>query len=149
MAFLLKTFADLSTAELHAIYAARVAVFVVEQQCPYQEVDAADVQALHVFRMEAGEVAAYCRLIPHETAVHLGRVLVAPAWRAQKLGRELVAFALDVARQRWPEMAVYAQAQEYLQAFYASFGFVATSAVYLEDGIAHVDMMIVGGQGAR
>lgn len=79
MAFLLKAFADLSTVELHAIYTARVAVFVVEQQCPYQEVDAADVQALHVFRMEAGEVAAYCRLIPHETAVHLGRVLVAPA----------------------------------------------------------------------
>lgn len=46
-------------------------------------------------------------------------------------------------------MAVYAQAQEYLQALYASFGFVATSAVYLEDGIAHVDMMIAGGQGAR
>ena len=79
MDFQVKSFADLSVAELHAIYRARVAVFVVEQQCAYQEVDAADLQALHVFRMEAGEVAAYCRLIPHETAVHLGRVLVAPA----------------------------------------------------------------------
>ena len=94
MDFQVKSFADLSVAELHAIYQARVAVFVVEQQCAYQEVDAADVQALHIFRRDADGIAAYCRLIPHIDAVHLGRVLVMPEWRAQKLGRDLVAFAL-------------------------------------------------------
>ena len=142
MDFQVKAFADLSVAELHAIYRARVAVFVVEQQCAYQEVDAADLQALHVFHMDAGGVAAYCRLIPHEAAVHLGRVLVMPEWRARKLGRDLVAFALETARTRWPQRAIYAQAQEYLRAFYASFGFVETSEPYLEDGIAHVDMRL-------
>ena len=142
MDFQVKAFADLSVAELHAIYAARVAVFVVEQQCAYQEVDAADLQALHVFHVDAGEFAAYCRLIPHDAVIHLGRVLVMPEWRARKLGRDLVAFALETARARWPQQAIYAQAQCYLQAFYASFGFVETSEAYLEDGIAHVDMRL-------
>jgi len=142
MDFQVKAFADLSVAELHAIYRARVAVFVVEQQCAYQEVDAADLQALHVFHVDAGEVAAYCRLIPHDAVIHLGRVLVMPEWRARKLGRDLVAFALETARTRWPQRAIYAQAQEYLRAFYASFGFVETSEPYLEDGIAHVDMRL-------
>lgn len=142
MDFQVKSFADLSVAELHAIYQARVAVFVVEQQCAYQEVDAADVQALHIFRHDADGIAAYCRLIPHIDAVHLGRVLVMPSWRAQKLGRDLVAFALAYARQQWPERAIYAQAQTYLQRFYQSFGFAATSAIYLEDGIAHMDMVL-------
>jgi len=142
MDFQVKSFADLSVAELHAIYQARVAVFVVEQQCAYQEVDAADVQALHIFRRDADGIAAYCRLIPHIDAVHLGRVLVMPEWRAQKLGRDLVAFALAYARQQWPERVIYAQAQTYLQRFYQSFGFAATSAIYLEDGIAHMDMVL-------
>ena len=128
MDFQVKSFADLSVAELHAIYQARVAVFVVEQQCAYQEVDAADVQALHIFRRDADGIAAYCRLIPHIDAVHLGR--------------GLVAFALAYARQQWPERVIYAQAQTYLQRFYQSFGFAATSAIYLEDDIPHMDMVL-------
>jgi hypothetical protein len=54
----------------------------------------------------------------------------------------LVAFALAYARQQWPERVIYAQAQTYLQRFYQSFGFAATSAIYLEDGIAHMDMVL-------
>ena len=65
MNFTVKAFAELSPAELHAIYTARVAVFVVEQACPYQEVDAQDPAALHIFAEQNGKVIAYCRLIPH------------------------------------------------------------------------------------
>ena len=59
-----------------------------------------------------------------------------------KIGAGLVAFALAYARQQWPERMIYAQAQTYLQRFYQSFGFAATSAIYLEDGIAHMDMVL-------
>ena len=98
MNFTVKAFAELSPAELHAIYTARVAVFVVEQACPYQEVDAQDPAALHIFAEQNGKVIAYCRLIPHGDSVHLGRVLVLPGHRAEKLGRKIVAFAVDYAR---------------------------------------------------
>ena len=117
MNFTVKAFAELSPAELHAIYTARVAVFVVEQACPYQEVDAQDLTALHIFAEQNGKVIAYCRLIPHGDSVHLGRVLVLPGHRAEKLGRKIVVFAVDHARAHFPQCSVYAQAQAYLERF--------------------------------
>ena len=104
MNFTVKPFSELTTAELHAIYTARVAVFVVEQACPYQEVDAQDPAALHIFAEQDGKVIAYCRLIPHGDSVHLGRVLVLPEHRAEKLGRKIVAFAVDYAREHFPQL---------------------------------------------
>lgn len=142
MNFTVKPFPELTTAELHAIYTARVAVFVVEQACSYQEVDAQDLTALHIFAEQNGAVIAYCRLIPHGDSVHLGRVLVLPERRAEKLGRKIVAFAMDYARAHFPQCSVYAQAQTYLHDFYASFGFIAQSESYLEDNIPHMDMLL-------
>lgn len=146
MNFTVKAFAELSPAELHAIYTARVAVFVVEQACPYQEVDAQDLTALHIFAEQNGKVIAYCRLIPHSDSVHLGRVLVLSEHRAEKLGRKIVAFAVDYARAHFPQCSVYAQAQAYLERFYASFGFASQSAPYLEDNIPHIDMLLPAAQ---
>lgn len=140
MDYQVKTFDELTTRQLHAIYRARTAVFVVEQNCPYQEVDGKDLAALHIFSEQDGAIAAYCRLIPAADGVHLGRVLVARPYRAQKLGRELVAFALECAARRFPGQNLHAQAQSHLQKFYASFGFRAVSDSYLEDGIPHTDM---------
>lgn len=136
-----KTFAQLSTSELFRIYHARVAVFVVEQNCPYQEVDETDQEALHIFKEEDGRVVAYCRLYPKGAQVGLGRVLVAEDYRAKKLGRELVQEALDAAAEHFPNQPIYAQAQAYLQNFYQSFGFEPVSDVYLEDDIPHLDMV--------
>ena len=132
MDYQVKTFDELTTRQLHAIYRVRTAVFVVEQNCPYQEVDGKDLAALHIFAEQDGEIAAYC--------LHLGRVLVARPYRAQKPGRELVAFALECATRRFPGQNLHAQAQSHLQKFYASFGFRAVSDSYLEDGIPHTDM---------
>ena len=132
MNFTVKAFAELSPAELHAIYTARVAVFVVEQACPYQEVDAQDPAALHIFAEQNGKV--------------MGRVLVLPGHRAEKLGRKIVAFAVDYARAHFPQCSVYAQAQAYLERFYASFGFASQSAPYLEDNIPHIDMLLPAAQ---
>ena len=139
-----KGFAQLTPTELFEIYRVRVAVFVVEQACAYQEVDDLDVQAQHLFTQDAmGHVTAYARLIDEGQQVRIGRVLVAPNHRGTGAGRRLVTMALTAARRTYPEAtAIVIQAQAYLQKFYASFGFQPTSAVYLDTGIPHLDMVL-------
>lgn len=136
-----KTFEQLSTQELFEIYHARTAVFVVEQNCPYQEVDNKDLQAVHFFAKNANNLTAYCRLIPTDDGVHIGRVLVAAEVRGTGLARELVQKAIAYCREHFPTQPVHVQAQTYLQGFYAGFGFQAVSCEYLEDGIPHLDMV--------
>lgn len=136
-----KKFDELSAYELFEIYQARTAVFVVEQICPYQEVDNKDLQAVHLFAKNATDLTAYCRLIPDSDGVHLGRVLVANKYRGKGLARELVQRAIEHCHKAFPNQPLHAQAQSYLQGFYESFGFRAVSDVYLEDGIAHLDMV--------
>lgn len=139
-----KCFAQLTTTELFEIYRVRVAVFVVEQTCAYQEVDGLDVQAQHLFTQDtAGHVTAYARLINEGSQVRIGRVLVAPANRGNGAGRQLVDAALAAARRTYPAAtSIVIQAQAYLQKFYASFGFQPTSDVYLDTGIPHLDMVL-------
>ncbi|WP_429946087.1 GNAT family N-acetyltransferase [Bibersteinia trehalosi] len=136
-----KTFAELSSLELFEIYHARTAVFVVEQNCAYQEVDDKDLQAVHLFAKNAKKLTAYCRLIPTDDSVHIGRVLVVNQFRGTGLARELVQKAMDYCSTHFPNQPIHAQAQSYLQRFYESFGFKAVSGVYLEDGIPHLDMV--------
>ncbi|AHG85673.1 Acetyltransferase [Bibersteinia trehalosi USDA-ARS-USMARC-190] len=136
-----KTFAELSSLDLFEIYHARTAVFVVEQNCAYQEVDDKDLQAVHFFAKNANNLTAYCRLIPSDDSVYIGRVLVVNQFRGTGLARELVQKAIAYCQKYFPAQPIHAQAQSYLQAFYESFGFKAVSAVYLEDGIPHLDMV--------
>ncbi len=135
-----KEFGELSARELFAIYRIRVAVFVVEQRCAYQEVDDKDLQAVHLFAGQDGEIAAYCRVIPEADGAHIGRVIVSAGHRGQGLAGELMRRSLAVCARRWPGQAVWVQAQAYLRRFYESLGFVSVSEVYLEDGIPHLDM---------
>lgn len=141
MMWTLKPFDQLSTEELFAIYKERVAVFIVEQACPYPEVDELDKEALHLFTKDELGITAYCRLIPTKDQLKLERVLVASRVRKIGLGRDLVAKALEVAENQFPDLPVYAQAQAYLEQFYASFGFKPISEIYLEDDIPHLDML--------
>lgn len=139
----IKTVEQLTTSELLAIAKARIAVFVVEQNCPYQEIDDLDKLALHLFQTNpTGDITAYCRLIPTDYQIKLGRVLVKKTARHTGLGRDLVAKALTISKERYPDKPVFAQAQTYLQDFYASFGFKAISEAYLEDNIPHIDMLL-------
>ncbi|MFZ7255703.1 GNAT family N-acetyltransferase [Avibacterium avium] len=140
MTWNVKTFAELSTAELFAIYQVRTAVFVVEQQCAYQEVDHWDQSAVHFWQEFDGKICAYCRIIPQTDGIHIGRVLVAQQARGKGLAKELVQQALAYCQQHWAAEPVLIQAQTYLQNFYRTFGFKPTSAEYLEDGIPHLDM---------
>lgn len=138
----IKAFEDLTTKELHAIYQLRVEVFVVEQTCAYQEVDQADLISFHGMLWEDGQLLAYYRLIPGEDGSHLGRVVVSKSARGRGLGRDLVVQAISEAKNLFGSQDLHAQAQAYLQDFYASFGFEPVSDIYLEDGIPHLDMVL-------
>lgn len=138
----IKDFQELSTEELFDIFKLRVDVFVVEQSCAYPEIDNLDKEAYHLFhKNHKQELDAYCRLIPTDSLIKLGRVLTSKDQRKKGLGRKLVEEALNFCQQRYPDLPVYAQAQAHLQDFYASFGFKTTSEVYLEDDIPHIDMI--------
>lgn len=137
-----KAFNDLTTNELFDIYKLRTAVFVVEQNCPYQEVDDDDLESLHLFQYKGQQLIAYCRLIPLQESLKLGRVLVQPDFRGQQIGRALVKQAIQTAYDIFQYQPIHIQAQAHLEHFYASFGFIPTSSVYLEDNIPHLDMIL-------
>lgn len=145
MEWKIKTFDELSTTELYQLLSLRTAVFVVEQNCPYQELDGKDQVAKHLWlENEAGEILALCRLLPEGvsfTETSIGRVLVHPDFRHQHLGRQLLTEVLDYL-QKVGKPAVKIEAQYYLKEFYASFGFVADSEPFYEDGIKHINMLL-------
>lgn len=140
--WIIKPFEELTTRELHLIYKERVAVFVVEQNCPYQEVDNIDLISIHVWKQSEAQLLAYARLIPELDHVRIGRVLVPQGERTHGYGQELMQVVLEYAKTHFPELPIHAQAQAYLQDFYASFGFRPVSDIYLEDDIPHIDMII-------
>jgi ElaA protein len=134
-----RAFGELTARELHAIYALRVRVFVVEQACAYQEVDELDLQARHVWAEADGRIAAYLRIIPAGAKydeVCIGRVVTAPEARGTGLARELMRRALALTGGAPLRLA----AQAYLERFYVELGFVRASDVFDEDGILHVEM---------
>lgn len=135
-----KRFSELHIMEYHRILALRVAVFVVEQECPYQEVDDVDLEAIHLWLEDEGEILAYARIYQSKEMLHFGRVLVKETARHQKLGSRLVQEVLDWMTERYPNQLVEIGAQAHLQNFYGSFGFEIISEVYLEDNIPHIDM---------
>lgn len=133
---------ELTPKELIDILKARVAVFVVEQNCPYQEVDDDDYNDLHVCLSENGALQAYTRIIEDSDKIHFGRVLVVEKYRKQGLGEKVVAATIAEIKKRFPGKTIQIQAQAYLQKFYAGFGFKPISDVYLEDNIPHLDMVM-------
>lgn len=134
---------ELTPKELIDILKARVAVFVVEQNCPYQEVDDDDYNDLHVcLTDDHGELQAYTRIITDGEKIHFGRVLVVEKYRKQGLGEKIVSATIAEIKKRFPGQTIQIQAQAYLQKFYTSFGFKPISEVYLEDNIPHLDMVM-------
>ncbi|MGM0213796.1 GNAT family N-acetyltransferase [Enterococcus sp. AZ109] len=142
MIFQIKETKDLTAEELLAILIERVAVFVVEQECPYQEADEEDKTALHVCLSDETGLKAYARIINRGDCVTFGRVLVVQSARKQKLGQQLVQRVLEEIQQRFPEKPITISAQAYLRKFYESFGFKVVSDIYLEDNIPHIDMSL-------
>lgn len=138
-----QTFEQLSKEDLYLILMERVNVFVVEQTCPYPEIDHRDQEAIHLIAKENGTIVAYCRIFQNGIVykeASIGRVLVTQAGRKKGYGKMLLIKALEKLSELG-ETSVKIQAQSYLKSFYESFGFKAVSDVYDEDGIPHLDMV--------
>ena len=139
----IKKFDELTLNELYDILKLRVDIFVVEQNCPYGELDNKDKESIHVFYRENGEITAYLRIIPKflsYESVSMGRICVKQEFRSRKLGREIVKDAINYIEKDLKEYIITIGAQEYLKDFYASFDFKPVSDIYDEDGIKHLDM---------
>jgi ElaA protein len=129
---------------LYAFLRLRSAIFVVEQDCVFPEMDGRDPQCEHLCGWDGAELVAYLRLVPpgvRTPEVALGRVVVAARARGAGLGRAVMAEGLARCAQRYPGQPVKVSAQQHLEKFYASLGFTRTGAPYDEDGIPHVDMV--------
>lgn len=132
-----------SVSEWHRLLALRTAVFVVEQQCAYQEVDEKDPRCWHLELLCDGQLIGTLRVVPPGVTYAecaIGRVAIDPTYRGLGLGRDLMNSALRFCEARWPR-GVRLSAQAYLQGFYESLGFQATRAPYLEDDIPHIEML--------
>jgi ElaA protein len=137
---------DLSVEQLYAVFAARIAVFVVEQNCPYQELDGLDADAEHLIAWSGTALAGYLRVLgpgARFAEPSMGRIIIAKEFRGSGLGREIVAQGIERVRMRYPGSPLRISAQVYLQKFYESFGFATMSEPYLEDNIPHVEMLLV------
>ncbi|MFL6550678.1 MAG: GNAT family N-acetyltransferase [Povalibacter sp.] len=135
---------ELSAIQLYAIFAARQAVFVVEQTCAYQDLDGLDFGADHLIGWNGDEVAAYLRILDpgiRFSEPSIGRVLTTRNFRSSGVGRALMRLALERTDARFPRMSVRISAQAHLESFYGSLGFSTASEPYLEDGIPHVEML--------
>lgn len=145
MNWYLKTFEALTVHELYAILQLRSKVFVVEQNCPYQDMDDTDKKALHLFTLKDDKAIAYARLIPpgisYEQA-SIGRVVVDPDQRGITLGKALMNEAILRTREKFNAGAITISAQLYLLKFYNELGFKETGDTYLEDNIPHVKMKL-------
>ena len=140
-----KTFDELLTQELYQILRLRSEVFVVEQNCVYQDIDNKDQKALHLFGIVEGEIIAYSRLFKpgdYFEFSSIGRVVVAEKHRDKNFGHELIDQSILEINRRFNVQNITISAQLYLKKFYESHGFVATSETYLEDDIPHIEMKI-------
>lgn len=139
----IKRFEALSLNELYSLLQLRSEVFIVEQNCPYQDVDGKDAKALHLLGEFDRKIVAYARLFKsgdYFDHASIGRVVISPQYRDKKWGHDLMREAIAGIANELGETAITISAQLYLQKFYESHGFVQTSEMYLEDDIPHIEM---------
>jgi ElaA protein len=140
----LKEFNELTINELYGLLALRSEVFVVEQDCVYQDIDQKDQKALHVLGYYQGKLVAYARCFKpsdyfNEAAI--GRVVVDYQYRKNNYGHQIMDAAVKAVYAAWGKGPIKLSAQTYLIAFYEQHGFKATGDTYLEDGIPHIAMV--------
>ena|SRR5689334_2021054 len=137
-------FAELTPQQIHDVYRLRVDVFIVEQNCVFQDVDGVDPQCWHLLGYAGKELVAYARLLPAGVKFDepsVGRVITARTVRRTGMGRVLMREAMMRARELWPGQTLRIGAQAHLERFYNEFGFVKASEPYDEDGIMHIEML--------
>lgn len=143
MEFILKDFKDLTALQLFEIYHLRSEVFIVEQNCAYQDVDDTDKVSKHLLLMSSETLAAYARIIPPGVSykqASIGRVVVKKNFRGKDLGKILMKKCLEEMAVLYPKQEIVISAQSYLLKFYTELGFKAEGEEYLEDNIPHTKM---------
>ena len=141
MELIVKHFKELSKEELYEIYTLRVAVFVVEQNCPYQEIDDTDLVSYHVYLKEEDRIVAYLRAIPQGISFEdasLGRVIAVK--RRCGLGTKIVKAGIEVVKEKFKTDKITIEAQVYAKSLYEKCGFKQFSEEFLEDNIPHIKM---------
>lgn len=139
----IKPFEAFSVNELYQVLRLRSEVFVVEQNCVYQDIDNKDQKALHLLGEFEDKIVAYARLFKandYFDQASIGRVIVDANYRDKKWGHDLMREAIAGIEFHFNETKITISAQLYLQKFYESHGFVQTSEMYLEDDIPHIEM---------
>ena len=140
----IKQFNELSTRELYQILQLRNDVFVVEQNCIYQDADGKDYDAYHLFLKKDSQIIAYARMFKsgaYFDKASIGRVVVHPDYRKQNLGQKLMQKAQQFMTETLKETTIEISAQTYLLKFYNDLGFKEKGEVYLEDGLPHIRMI--------
>lgn len=141
MQLFVKHFSELTTAELYAILKLREAVFIVEQNCPFPEIDGKDLNAYHLWLAEEGEILAYARVLDRGVSFDtpaVGRVV--SIRRREGLGTRILKEGMRIAAEKYLAKAVMLEAQVSARGFYEKQGFVQVSDEFLEDGIPHILM---------
>ncbi len=141
--WVLKKFDDLTVHELYNILQLRIEVFIVEQNCPFQDADNKDRFAWHLMGWQDELLCAYTRIVPAGIAYELpsiGRVVTSPKARKNGLGRLLMEKSIEETENLFGLVDIRIGAQVYLKKFYTSLGFIQTSEIYLEDNIEHIEM---------
>lgn len=139
-----KSFAKLSSFDMYKILHQRNQVFVVEQNCVYQDCDHKDEKCYHLMGWDGDLLVAYSRLLPAGLAfdnMSIGRVLTAEDYRGKNIGRDLIMKSIEQLYNLFGPQPITIGAQLYLKKFYESFGFTQIGDVYLEDNIKHIEML--------
>ena len=145
--WMLKRFDELTPYQLYAILQLRNEVFVVEQNCVFQDADDKDQKCYHLMGFNDNKLVAYTRLAPPRLIYEhpsIGRVITSPLVRGKGVGIKLMQQSIDTVYDLFGKKDIKIGAQVYLKKFYSSFGFEPASEVYLEDGIEHLYMVKKG-----
>jgi ElaA protein len=140
----IKHYTALSIDEFHDIIALRMQVFVVEQDCPYQDLDGKDKDAYHLIAEIEGTIVGTLRLLKpgkHYMEVAIGRVVSHADYRDRKIGHQMMAYSMDYINDQLKLYEVRLSAQSHLTGYYGRYGFESTGKEYLEDGIPHTEML--------
>jgi ElaA protein len=144
MTISVKSFNEFTTEELYEVLQLRSEIFVVEQNCVYQDIDLKDQKAIHVLGYFQNELVAYTRIFKpgdYFQQASIGRVLVKESYRSRKWGYDIMEASIKAIEQDFLATTIKISAQQYLEKFYNNMGFLTVGEPYLEDGIPHVAMI--------
>lgn len=139
-----RKFEELNTTELYDILQLRAEVFVVEQNCPYNDVDGKDLKCGHLWAVLENKIIACTRIVPPNVSydeASIGRVASHADYRHLKLGHQLMSHSLQIIENIYDTTSVRISAQSYLKEFYKKYGFQQVSDEYMEDDIPHIEML--------